>query len=67
MSQGKTAICPECLTEFPLTKSVNVRHKMMASLANEGFGLREIGRIFGEHPQTVKYWSIKLANLEKGE
>jgi hypothetical protein len=39
---------------------------MMATLVEEGFGLREVGRIFDEHPETVKYWHKKLkSNLPK--
>ena len=39
--------------------------KMMATLADAGFGLREVGRLFDEQPETVKYWQAKLSKLNK--
>lgn len=57
--------CPHCLKSFDKTElGIAKDRKMMAVLVEEGFGLREIGRRFNEHPETVKYWHKKY--LQEG-
>ena len=52
--------CPHCLKSFDKSAlGVAKDRKMMAVLVEQGFGLREVGRRFDEHPETVKYWHKK--------
>ena len=59
-AMSKIIKCPECLHEFDSIDSVTNDKKMMAQLVKSGFGYREIGNKFNQHPQTVKYWAEKL-------
>ena len=52
--------CPKCLTQFDPKEGVSNDKKMMALLVKQGYGLREVGRIFNEHPETIKYWAEKI-------
>lgn len=55
--------CPSCLHQFTNDKDGKTR-RMMATLVEQGFGLREVGRIFNEHPETVKYWHKKIKSTQ---
>ena len=59
----KIITCPLCGGNFDYYNMNAQKHDMMATLVKSGFGYRAIGRLTGEHPQTVKYWSNRLTQL----
>ena len=64
-SANDLLMCPSCGETFPLKKAQNVKAlkqaEMIKALQAQGYGLREIGRLFGMHPQTVKNIAAKLS------
>lgn len=56
--------CPHCGKRFNIkdVKQMQEQRKalMLQTLISQGFSLREIGKLFNMHPQSVKYWSEKF-------